>query len=238
MPLIPETLALSDGITRLEAAQPVSWKIVGEADVETRTPQRLAFHAKAPVLIVAAAIGGADIDVCQVGKTKPGWKLPTLPKIPLPSWGAVKAAAPWVVMLVVLGMVAWGKIDWLKPDNPPNPPQPPAPIPVAGLRVLVVHESTDGAALLTPKQVDELWGEEFQTFARAKCAKGSDGKTPECLILDKDTPPGKSASEAMRQAFARPRAEVPWLIVSNGKTGFEGKLPNGGILDLVKRYAQ
>lgn len=121
------------------------------------------------------------------------------------------------------------------PPVPPVPPPPsPAPIPVAGLRVLVVFEATGGTALLTKNQMNELYSAELATYLNAKCAKDAKGKA-EWRIWDKDTPMA-NAPELWRQAMGRNRTQVPWIVISDGVTGFEGPLPDGGILTLIRKY--
>lgn len=126
------------------------------------------------------------------------------------------------------------------PPVPPNPPTPKPPVPAAGLRVLVVAESTAGSGvlLLTAKQINELYGEKMNDYARAKLAKGPDG-TPEIRRVDKDSDVSKM-NPVWREFFGVWQKEangvVPWIIISNGTTGFSGPLPDGGVLELIKRY--
>jgi len=124
-----------------------------------------------------------------------------------------------------------------KPEPKPEPePKPdPAPIPGDGLRLLIVAEMTSGGTQLSRKQQNEIFGADFQSWLNAHCAKGPDGKTAEWRIWDKDTPLA-NAPEIWRQAMGRVNA-YPGIVISNGKTGFVGPLPEGGaILDLIKKY--
>lgn len=123
------------------------------------------------------------------------------------------------------------------PPKPVDPPSPPAPIPVAGLRVLIVYESAD-LPKMPPAQAAIIFGQQVRTWLLANCVVGPDGKTREVRMWDKDTAT-TGESKLWQDAFARPRQSVPWLIVSNGKTGFEGPLPANvdDFLALVKRYA-
>jgi hypothetical protein len=107
---------------------------------------------------------------------------------------------------------------------PPVPvPPSPAPIPAAGLRVLIVYESSE-IGKLPAKQVSILTSVPFRTFLDANCAAGPDGKTKEWRLYDKDVDLTNEAP-LWKTAMARPRTAIPWLIVSNGTTGFEGPLP-------------
>ncbi len=129
------------------------------------------------------------------------------------------------------------------PPNPPLPPDVKPPVPVAGLRVLVVAEATTAGLLkFTQEQINELYGEQMNEYNRSKLAKGPDG-TPEIRRIDKDSDPAKM-SEVWRAFYNVWKTEAngaaPWIVVSNGRTGFSGPLPNGNgkILELVKRYEQ
>lgn len=109
--------------------------------------------------------------------------------------------------------------------GPPGPPAPdPAPIPLDGLRVLIVYESKD-ATRLPPGQRLIFTSGLVRTFLNESCVKGPDGRTPEWRLYDQDTPVENELPH-WRDALARPRASVPWLVVSNGEAGFEGPLPD------------
>ena len=123
-----------------------------------------------------------------------------------------------------------GPIPPVPPD--PVPPKPDPPIPISGLRVLVVYESSqagDVAKIIAAKDV--------VSYLDAKCAKGKDGKSPEWRFLDKDTNLA-SADKWVKDAMARPRQSIPWLIVSNGVSGFEGPVPATAeaTLALLKKF--
>jgi hypothetical protein len=111
------------------------------------------------------------------------------------------------------------------PDPGPTPvppgPTPPPPIPGDGLKVLIVTESGDK---LTATQQGIIFGEKVRGYLREKAAKGPDGKTPEFRIFDKDVDASAEAKH-WQDALRRPRAALPWIIISNGHHGFEGTLP-------------
>jgi hypothetical protein len=121
--------------------------------------------------------------------------------------------------------------------TPPGPTPGPAPIPEAGLRVLIVYESSE-LSKLPPAQANVLYARSVRDFLNASCAVGADGKTREWRIWDKDVDPSQE-SAVWQAAMKRPRASVPWLLVSNGKTGYEGPLPGTAddLLALLKKYA-
>jgi hypothetical protein len=120
------------------------------------------------------------------------------------------------------------------PPVPPVPPTPPAPIPDAGLRVLIVYESAKLSSL-PPAQYLILTSTAFRTAMDSTCVKV--GSQPEWRIYDKDASVANE-SPIWQKAMARPRASHPWILVSNGKSGFEGPLPATveDTLALVKKY--
>lgn len=124
------------------------------------------------------------------------------------------------------------------PDPKPIPPPPtPSPIPVAGFRCLIVFEQTGGAALLTRTQYDELYGKDVAAYLNSKCAKDAAGQ-PEWRIWNKTTPTA-NAPKLWQDVMARPRGNLPWIVISTGvdTPGFEGPLPDGGgILPLLRKF--
>lgn len=108
-----------------------------------------------------------------------------------------------------------------KPEPKPKPVDPTAPIPISGFRVLIVFET--GQAL-PAAQSSILYGKRTRDYLDQHCVKGPNGQTPEYRIYDKDVALGNE-SKLWRDAMARPRTSVPWVLISNGTTGYEGPLP-------------
>lgn len=141
------------------------------------------------------------------------------------------AASPPAVVVVVVGEA---------PPTPPVPPDPtppsPAPIPVAGFRVLIVYETAE-LSKLPPEQLVALNSQEVRQYLQAHCVLGPDGKTREWRLWDKDVNTS-GESPLWQAAMQRPRQSVPWIILSDGKTGFEGPLPSdtAALLALLKKY--
>jgi hypothetical protein len=124
-----------------------------------------------------------------------------------------------------------------QPPTPPGPAPGPAPIPLPGLRVLIIEESGERSQLPT-KQLDILFSQEMRDHLNAKCVVGADGKTREWYILDADVATAQLAKH-WQDAMKRERKSVPWVIISNGTSGFEGPLPAdvAALKQLVDKYA-
>lgn len=121
--------------------------------------------------------------------------------------------------------------------SPPGPTPPPSPdgAPIAGegLRVLFIHESSEA---LAPELQQVFFGTEVRSYLTANAIKVEG--TPDWRILDKDvkfTDPNHRFARAM----ARTRSSIPWLIISNGTTGYEGPFPGGvaETLELLKAFS-
>lgn len=121
------------------------------------------------------------------------------------------------------------------PPNPPVPPPGPAPIPLDGFRVLILYEEGEKAKY-PESQLGIMYGKTVRDYLNTHCVKGSDG-TPERRIYDKDVDAsgdGKHWTEAMK----RSRTTLPWVIISTGKSGYEGPLPKSvpEMMELLKKY--
>jgi hypothetical protein len=124
---------------------------------------------------------------------------------------------------------------------PPGPtPDIPAPIPLPGLRVLVVEETGDRSSL-TAGQREVLFGATVRDYLRSKCVTNPQNPDGAFRIWDKDqNPAGDPDAAVWGAALGRPRTATPWVIVSNGRTGYEGPLPadvtGAKFVELLKRY--
>jgi len=131
-------------------------------------------------------------------------------------------------LLVVLcvSQLAQNGLHWRLPHGP---------IIGRGLRVLIVEETAERSKL-PPAQAAELTSGIVFDYLNEKCTDEASGKKA-WRIFDKDTPL-ENETKYWQDAMARKRTSLPWLIVSNGRKGFEGPLPPSvdELLDLLKKY--
>lgn len=120
------------------------------------------------------------------------------------------------------------------PEPTPDPtPQPgDAPIEGPGLRVLFVSESAEP---MSPAIQAIFYSPEISAWLNANCIK-VDGQ-PEFRRVDPDTQ-YTDPNHRFAKALKRPRATLPWLIISNGTSGYEGPFPQtvATTLELLKRF--
>lgn len=113
----------------------------------------------------------------------------------------------------------------------------PAPIKLDGLRVLIFEETADRGTL-TAGQREALLSTaagSVRDYAQTHCVK-INGQ-PEFRLIDKDSDLSQD-TEAVQMAGKLPRPSLPWLVVSNGKRGFSGPLPEtaADTLSILKKY--
>lgn len=136
----------------------------------------------------------------------------------------------------------------LAPLPPPTPPEPPpTPVPPAppdpfmestgtdpGFRCLIVFDPLKTTRATLPI----LYGGEFRGYLASKAIKTADG-TPEFRMYPPNTDM-TNESAVWQKVMKRPRKELPWIVIGNGKTGYEGPLPTaeGEALKLVKKYGE
>lgn len=119
------------------------------------------------------------------------------------------------------------------PDPPKPDPDNPAPINAPGYRVLMVYKKLD----YQPTQSEALFGAEARAFLNANCTPGADGKTKAYRIFPSGT--DASADEPwVRDTVQRHPGKDSYLVVSNGKTGYDGDLPatSADIMAILKKY--
>lgn len=109
-----------------------------------------------------------------------------------------------------------------------------APIADAGFRVLIVEEAQERVKL-PASQLTIFTSQELTDYCDAKCVKVNN--TPEYRIYDKDIQL-TNESDVWKKAMAIERKSLPWLIVSNGRSGYSGPLPLtiDETMQILKRY--
>lgn len=109
-----------------------------------------------------------------------------------------------------------------------------APIPDSGFRVLIVEEAQERVKLPS-SQLSIFTSKELTDYCDSKCVKVND--TPEFRVYDKDVV-FTAESEIWRKAMQIERKSLPWLIVSNGRSGYSGPLPMtlDETMKILKRY--
>ena len=120
-----------------------------------------------------------------------------------------------------------------EPDPPgPDPPSP-APIPEPGFRVLIFYEKDD---TLPSLQQAILAGQEVADYLDKVCIE-EPGGTAGYRIYDDDADLSNELP-VWQKAFQRRPQSLPWCIISNGKTGYEGKLPESpsAFIELCKKH--
>lgn len=120
------------------------------------------------------------------------------------------------------------------PPGPDVDPNAPPPIAGEGFRVLIVYETGQN---LPAAQSPILFGKTIREYLDAKTVLDADGRTHAWRIWDKDVD-ASGESKSWQDALARPRKSIPWILISNGTTGYEGPLPAtvDEALALLKKY--
>jgi hypothetical protein len=136
------------------------------------------------------------------------------------------------------------------PDPTPGPGPGPTPNPdpfgpegkskvgaALRFRCLIVYESSE-LGKMPPAQKAIIFTKDLRDYLNSTCVLGPDGSTKEWRIYDKDV--DMSGETAVWQGvMKRNHPTIPWIVIGNGKTGFEGPLPATveDTLALLKKYA-
>lgn len=186
-------------------------------------------------------------------KNAAGLRLKGLPGrlVPDPALVIVSSPKAGIFQLEVYGSTADGQLSdkvtvpvtIIDPEVPPPGPEPtpgptpgPAPIPADGFRVLMVYESAD-LSKMPAAQESVLMDSSVRSYLNSKCVPGTDGKTKEWRIWDQNVDTTNEV-KLWQDAMKRPRQSLPWIVISNGKSGFEGSLPGNvaDTLSLLKKF--
>lgn len=126
------------------------------------------------------------------------------------------------------------------PGPDPNPQD--APFPAPGFAILILHEAQE-TGRLTEKQKAILTSQEIRKYLHAKCVKLEDGSIAARFWDDDYTQAQLSlAPQVMQRAYFElledAAGRLPWIGISDGRTGFSGPLPGtvAETLALLKKY--
>ena len=126
--------------------------------------------------------------------------------------------------------------DPIDPDpiDPDDPDEGDSPFPGDGLRVLMVYDM-ESMAKYPLDQKNTLYGTAIRKWANANCAKDASG-TAEMRVLDQDSV--SDVGGMWKDALALPRESLPWIVIGNGKTGYQGPLPKNeaDTIALMEKY--
>lgn len=118
------------------------------------------------------------------------------------------------------GAIAWVAVNGLPSVGPTNEP---------GLRVLFVDESKDG------KLADVTADKAVREYLDSHCVKVAG--QPEWRAFDPDRNT-EHDGKIWQDLLKRERKSLPWLLVSNGRKGYEGPCPvkPAELLPILKKY--
>lgn len=121
-----------------------------------------------------------------------------------------------------------------KPTTPDTPP----PIDGPGLRMMIVYE-TGNLPLYPSAQRSAMFSQKVRDYLRPKLYK-DDNTYPALWTVDKDSPPLRVPDWVKTTLDKYKGQTLPYLIVSNGKTGYTGPVPENTdkLLELLKKYAE
>lgn len=122
------------------------------------------------------------------------------------------------------------------PPNPPPTPSNPAPIAGDGFKVLMVYDALTLTKLPRAQQAI-FYSADIRNYLNSKCTTGAAG-TKDWRVWTKTTDVSGEA-DYWQAAAKREQKSYPWIVISNGKTGYEGSLPNTveDTLKLLKTYS-
>lgn len=140
------------------------------------------------------------------------------------------------VIEVIVGKVPGPKPPDPDPDPKPPEPKPDAPFPAPGLAVLVVFESATLSELPKSQRI-ALEAAEVRKYLKGKCHKDTGNPDGAFRFWDKDAEVDKE-SKMWQDAMAVKRDTLPWVVISTGKTGYSGPVPEDAdkFLALLKKY--
>ena len=144
----------------------------------------------------------------------------------------------WAWMGLAIGLAAPSLLDAVRDIAPVVPIFPtidPISPEVSGLQAVVIYE-TNPDVQMPPKQAAILSSPIVRGWLTDNAAKDAGGQ-PMWRFLDDDSEFADPANP-IAAALQRPREGLPWLIVTNDGTGFEGPLPENvdDMMELLEKY--
>ncbi len=125
--------------------------------------------------------------------------------------------------------------------GPPPPPGPgpgptPTPIPGVGFKAMIIYETAD-LGKMPSKQLSIIEAKAVRDYLNAKTVPTTDGGKRGWYITDQNAD-FSGESKVWQNAIKRPRTQVPWIVIGDGKNGFEGPLPADvpATLELLKKF--
>jgi hypothetical protein len=120
--------------------------------------------------------------------------------------------------------------------DPPGPKPTPAPIQRPGLHVLILYDAED--TQLPKGQRNILEGKQVRDWLEANTVQDPDIPSWKTYWIAPHKTDVLKMPKVWQDAFNRPHASIPWVIISNGTTGFEGPLPNSPaeFIALAQKY--
>ncbi len=126
----------------------------------------------------------------------------------------------------------------LPPGPGPTPPTPtPAPIPGPGFKCLILYDVA-ASPKLPPAQLSVLYSTPLRDYMSSQASSTAGWKN--WRVWDASVTPDESEPQIFRDALKRPHPILPWIVVSNATTGWEGPLPAtvADTMTLLKKYAE
>ncbi len=122
------------------------------------------------------------------------------------------------------------------PPIPPEPPPNPAPIPGPGFHAMIIYETAD-LEKLPKSQLNVLYAKSVRDYLNAKCTPTADGGKRGWYIVDANVSMD-GESKLWQDALKVKRDSLPWLLISNGTSGYSGPLPAtvDDTLKLLKQF--
>lgn len=123
------------------------------------------------------------------------------------------------------------------PPTPTPTPDVPAPIPLPGLRVMVIYERMNTNSHTPANRSIFNQSQRLREYLNAKTVVTPNNPAGAWRIVDQNQwfDPAEEWAPALKLAKS-----VPWLVISNGKTGFSGPLPpdmdDSKLIELIKKY--